>query len=330
MSVRSRTLPILVGGLLACIGLIVAHLLIGRSDLPAGAVVRSLIGRGDGGAVDVIVLEYRLPRVLVGLGAGALLGIAGVLAQVLMGNPLAEPATTGVGAGAALGVVTALVLMPGRADLAGPAAFAGALAVGVVLVILVGTGPSLIVVGVLVGALAAAVTALMLVVDSQPTGVLLRWLVGSLNARTTSDWAALWPWLVGLTLAALLVAPWLDLLALGPAMATSLGTPTWARAVVAVLAVLATAAAVAAVGAVAFVGLAAPHLSRSWVGSGHMRVLPVAAVLGAVLLAGADLVAFSVSVGVPGGADASGVPVGAVTALLGAPLLVVMSRREVR
>lgn len=330
MTARARATTLVAAGLVGCAALVVAQVLIGRADLPAHAVLRSLVGRGDDGVVDLIVHEYRLPRVLVGLGSGALLAVAGVLAQALMRNPLAEPATTGVGAGAALAVVAILVLAPGRADLARPAALAGALAVGLVLVALAGLGTGLIVVGVLIGAVAAALTALLLVVDSQPTGVLMRWLVGSLNARTTADWAALWPWLVALLVLALLLVPWLDLMALGPTMATGLGSPSSARAAVALVAVLATAAAVAAVGAVAFVGLAAPHLARSCVGAAHARVLPVAAVLGALLLAGADLLAFSVSIDLPDGADAAGVPVGAVTALLGAPLLVLLSRREVR
>lgn len=311
------------------LALVLAHLFLGRSDLPPAEVVRVLTGRASAPAYEIIVLDYRLPRVLVGLGAGALLAVSGVLVQAVVRNPLAEPATTGVGAGAAFAVVVTLVLRPGD-QLAYPAALLGAVLTGVVLYV-VGRR-SFAVTGVLLGAVLAAATSLLLVVDSAPIGTVLRWLVGSLNARTPEDWALLWPWLVVLVPAAWLLASRLNVWALGEPLAIGLGVrPGPLVAVVLLVAVGGAAAAVAAAGAVAFVGLVAPHVGRLLVGSDHRLLVPVAAALGALLLSLADLVAFSISVQVPGLAtDVAGVPVGAVTALIGAPVLISLVRKEHR
>lgn len=314
-------------GLLAVVGLILAHLFTGRSDLPAGEIVRALTGHATHPAYEVIVLDYRLPRVLVGLGAGALLAVSGVLIQAVIRNPLAEPATTGVGAGAALAVTCSLVLWPGN-QFAYPAALFGALLTGAVLYV-VGRR-SFAVAGVLLGAVLGALTSLLLVLDSAPMAVVLRWMVGSLNARTPHDWTLLWPWLPPVLGLAWLLASRLNVWALGETTAVGLGLRAApVLAVVLLVAVAAAAAAIAAAGAVAFVGLVAPHVARLLVGADHRLLVPVSAVLGAVLLSVADLIAFSVSVQLPGvGTDVSGVPVGAITALIGAPVLISLVRRE--
>lgn len=310
----------------AGIALVLAHLFLGRSDLPPAEIVRVLTGQDAPSSYEIIVLRYRLPRVLVGLGAGALLAVSGVLVQAVVRNPLAEPATTGVGAGAALAVVASLVVWPDHHQTY-PAALLGALLTGTVLYA-VGRR-SFAVAGVLLGAVLAAVTSLLLVVDSAPIAVVLRWLVGSLNARTPQDWSLLWPWLA-LVPVAWLLASRLNVWALGEPAAVGLGLRAGpVVAVVLLVAVASAAAAIAAAGAVAFVGLVAPHVGRLLVGADHRLLVPVSAALGALLLSLSDLVAFSVSVQVPGvGTDVSGVPVGAVTALLGAPVLISLIRRE--
>lgn len=307
--------------------LIAAHLFVGRSEIPAGDVWRVLNGTGENPAYDIIVLKFRLPRVLIGLGAGALLAVAGVLVQSLIRNPLAEPGTTGIGSGAALAVVVSLVVLPER-DIAYAASWVGAFLTGSLL-FLVGRR-SLAVTGVLLGAVLSAVTSLLLVVDSAPIGVVLRWLVGSLNGRTLDDWSRLWPWLVILPVLSWILSVQMNVWALGQSTGTVLGVrPVLLPIAVLTVAVSAAAAAIAAAGAVAFVGLVAPHVGRLIVGSDHRSLIPVSAVLGAALLCGADLIAFSVSLQLPGvDTDVSGVPVGAITALVGAPVLVALIRRE--
>lgn len=324
-----RPLPLLAGGTVVLVVLVMAHLLIGRSDLGAADTFRVLTGTSDVRAHEVIVLKYRLPRVLVGMGAGVLLALSGALLQAVIGNPLAEPGTTGVGAGAALGVVVAILAFPHQ-DMAAIASLVGAVAAGVLLY-LVGRR-SLAVAGILLGAILGAVTSLLLVVDAQPMGVVLRWLIGSLNARTHSDWNALWPWVLVLGVAALLASSRVNVLSLGDITATGLGLRTApTRFVLLMVAVLAAAAAVTAAGAVAFIGLMAPHLARILVGGDYRDLIPVSMVLGAIALSAADLLAFSITLDLPGSGPAvTGLPVGAVTASLGAPYLIWLVRKERR
>jgi iron complex transport system permease protein len=301
--------------------------MIGRSELGAAETLRVLTGTSGVHAHEVIVLRYRLPRVLVGIGAGLLLALSGALLQAVIGNPLAEPGTTGVGAGAALGVVVALIAFPGH-DVAAMASLTGAVTAGGVLY-LIGRR-SLAVAGILLGAVLGAITSLLLVVDAQPMGVVLRWLVGSLNARTQSDWTALWPWALVLGVVAVLTSSRVNVLALGEPTATGLGLRTTrTRFGLLMIAVLAAAAAVTAAGAVAFIGLMAPHLARTLVGGDHRDLIPVSMVLGAIGLSLADLVAFSTTIDLPGSGPAvTGLPVGAVTALLGAPYLIWVVRKD--
>ncbi|PVY29481.1 FecCD family ABC transporter permease [Williamsia muralis] len=324
-----RPLPLLAGGTVVLVVLVMAHLLIGRSDLGAADTFRVLTGTSDVRAHEVIVLKYRLPRVLVGMGAGVLLALSGALLQAVIGNPLAEPGTTGVGAGAALGVVVTILAFPHQ-DMAAIASLVGAVIAGVLLY-LVGRR-SLAVAGILLGAILGAVTSLLLVVDAQPMGVVLRWLIGSLNARTQSDWNALWPWVLVLVVCALLASSRVNVLSLGDVTATGLGLRTArTRFVLLMVAVLAAAAAVTAAGAVAFIGLMAPHLARILVGGDYRDLIPVSMVLGAIGLSAADLLAFRITLDLPGSGPAvTGLPVGAVTASLGAPYLIWLVRKERR
>ncbi|MFJ6094658.1 FecCD family ABC transporter permease [Williamsia muralis] len=331
-----RPLPLLTGGAVVLVALVMAHLMIGRSDLGAADTFRVLTGTSDVRAHEVIVLKYRLPRVLVGMGAGVLLALSGALLQAVIGNPLAEPGTTGVGAGAALGVVVAILAFPHQGSpplpfsLAAIASLVGAVVAGALLY-LVGRR-SLAVAGILLGAILGAVTSLLLVVDAQPMGVVLRWLIGSLNARTQSDWNDLWPWVLVLGVCALLASSRVNVLSLGDVTATGLGLRTArTRFVLLMVAVLAAAAAVTAAGAVAFIGLMAPHLARILVGGDYRDLIPVSMVLGAIALSAADLLAFSITLDLPGSGPAvTGLPVGAVTASLGAPYLIWLVRRERR
>ncbi len=316
-------------GMMCIAVLVMLHLLSGRSELAVAEVIRALTGTSPVRAHEIIVLNYRLPRVLVGLVAGALLALAGVLLQAVMRNPLAEPSTTGVGSGAALGVVVSILVFPasGAAPLA---SLLGAAFAGTALYLL--GRRSLAVAGILIGAVLSAVTSLLLVVDAQPMGVVLRWLIGSLNARTMGDWNWLWPWAIVLIPAGMLCASRANALVLGDERATGLGIDTRrTRMLLLAIAISATATAVTATGAVAFVGLIAPHAARVALGGDHRRLIPVSMIGGAVLLSAADLLAFSASIDIPGsGPDVSGLPVGAVTALVGAPYLIWLIRKDTR
>ena len=282
-----------------------------------------------------IVWDIRLPRTLGTWLAGALLGLAGAVAQGLFRNPLADPYLLGSGSGALLGVALGMAAIGGspfalswlaRLGLAG-AAFVGAV-FGVLLTLALAQGVQhtlrLLLAGVIVGVVLGAFTSLMMLMTPEIMLALQAFMLGSTGY-------------VGWTACALMSAPlcvcavvaWalsqaLDALTLGESTARSLGLPlTWMRmALVGVLG-LATGAAVAQTGLVAFVGLAAPHLARSLVKVTHARLTLLAAGLGGALLLAADILARWLIA-------PQELPVGVLTAVLGGGYLLWLMRRRVR
>ena len=284
----------------------------------------------------LIVWEIRLPRTVGAWLAGALLGLAGAVAQGLFRNPLADPYLLGSASGASLGVAGAMVLFGvsplathwlARIGLTG-AAFVGAV-LAVLLTLLLAKGVQhtlrLLLAGVIVGVVLGALTALALLLNPDVLQAMQSFMLGSTGFV---GWAACT--VMALGLAACLLAAWmlshvLDGLALGEATAQSLGLalPQMRAALVAVLA-LATGAAVAQTGLIAFVGLAAPHLVRSVVKTTHGRLIVLASLMGAVLLTAADILA-------RGLIAPQELPVGVLTAVLGGSyLLWLMHRQTVR
>ncbi|MFM9368521.1 FecCD family ABC transporter permease [Streptomyces sp. Da 82-17] len=319
----------------------VAALLAGRAVSP-GAVWR-IVG-GAEGAVDPtarhIVLQLRLPRLLVALGAGACLGIAGLVLQSALRNPLAGPEVTGVTPGAVLGAVTATGL--GLAGWQSPAAVVAAACLGGfagagLLWVLAGRDrgdpEQTAVYGVLVSAVLAGLTAMVLLVAPGELGSVVQWLVGSTEGRVWEHWRLLWPWALCWAVAAWLLAGPLTLLRCGDEQAAAAGLATGrTRAAALVCAVALTAGAVSVVGALGFVGLLVPHLAVALFGA-ELRVgLPGAALLGALVVCGADAVAQGASQVLAGvlQSDRLVLPTGAVTTFAGAALLLLAVRRTAR
>ncbi|MDX1499687.1 MAG: iron ABC transporter permease [Woeseiaceae bacterium] len=294
----------------------------GSADIGIGALFRD--GTADP-AVRTLILELRLPRALTAFAVGGLLAIAGVLMQVLLRNPLAEPYILGSAGGAAVAALTAIILGAGSL-LVDAAAFAGALgATLLVFSIARGTGSwapaRLLLTGVVLAAGFSAITTLLLALSPEENlrGMLF-WLMGDLSF-------AFEPGRVLIVLAVLLVfgtlgARHLNVLSRGEVQAAVLGLPvTGFRYLVFTGASLATAIAVTSVGVVGFVGLVVPHLVRLAAGSDHRIVLPAAALGGGSLLVVADTLARTLLA-------PRQLPVGALTAAIGVPLfLVLMSRR---
>ncbi|WP_225755587.1 iron ABC transporter permease [Actinotalea sp. Marseille-Q4924] len=301
-------------------GAVVAALLLGDRLLLLGDV--GLWARGRSGGLVTFVLDQRVPRVLAALVAGAALGLAGTLVQAVARNPLAEPGLLGITGGAGVGAV----LLIGVAPAAGVWEISAAAAVGAVIAFVVvwalarrgGLGSDRVVlVGVGVSAAAAAITTVVVVVTNPySTTAALTWLSGSTYGRSLEQSV---PAAVALAVAlpaSLAAARTLDLLALDDDTPRVLGVPLGgARLRLLVLAGALTASAVSAVGVVGFVGLVAPHLARRLVGSAHRRSLPVATLLGAVLVSVADTIGRTVVA--PGQ-----LPVGLITALVGTPYFV--------
>ncbi|MCS0635423.1 iron ABC transporter permease [Streptomyces sp. LP05-1] len=313
-----------------------AGLLAGRAVAPAD-VWEVLSGGGDPIARHV-VLQLRLPRALVALVAGGSLGLAGVVLQAALRNPLAGPEVTGVTPGAVLGAVTATGL--GLAGWRSPAAVVAAACLGGLagagLLWLVagrekGDPARLAVHGVLVSAVLSGLTAVVLLVAPGELGSVVQWLVGSTEGRVWAHWRLLWPWAAVWALAAWALAAPLTLLRCGDEQASAAGLRT-DRARLAALgcAVALTAGAVSVVGALGFVGLLVPHLAFALFGADLRAALPGAALLGAVVVGGADAAAQSLSRVAARvlEVDRLSVPVGALTTCAGAALLLLVARRR--
>jgi iron complex transport system permease protein len=297
-----------------------AALLIGSAGFGLGAALKALAGSGDA-ATRAVLLGVRLPRVLAAFGVGSLLALSGVLLQALFRNSLADPYVLGVSGGAAVGAL--LAMMAGAAALmVQSAAVAGALCAVVIVYLLARGGgtPRLLLTGVvLASACGALVSVLLSLADSSRVRGMVFWLAGDL------EWAVT-PWAsasaaVFAVLAAVLVARPLNVLAAGELRARSVGLALEAwRNVLFVGCAALTAIAVVSAGTVGFVGLITPHAVRlTFRTSDHRIVAPAAALSGGMLLAVADLVARTC-------AAPRQLPVGAIMALVGAPLFVALLR----
>ncbi len=314
---------------LATLGVVVlvTALCVGDPTVGPAAALAALVDGAD--PLHTALWEVRLPRVLLGLVAGAGLGVSGLLLQDVLRNPIAGPELLGVSSGAAVVMAAVVVLGLGLPVAALPyAALTGALVAGALVLLAIGRTRSPDHVALVGAAVSAACGGLVVAVVGLGTQgnvvVLFRYLLGSLAARGWVHLEAVLPWLVlGIAMAALLRRR-IETLTLGDDVAAGLGVPVVATRVAAVAVAAVLAAAVASVcGPVAFVALLAPHLARRVRGSvSTRRVFWLVPGVGAVLLALADLASRTVLYPVE-------VPVGVATTLVGVPaLLLVLRGRE--
>ncbi|MFF8386503.1 FecCD family ABC transporter permease [Streptomyces kanasensis] len=284
-------------------------------------------------ARETIVLDVRAPRVLLGVVTGAGLSVVGAALQALVRNPLAEPYLLGVSSGAALGAVCVIVLGVGvfGALSLSVAAFAGALLALVVVYVTARAGGRitsvrLVLSGVAVAAVLTAVVDLLLLTSGtgDQARAVLAWTLGGLGGVR---WAGLWLPAAALLLGIgvlLVQARSLNLLLSGEEAAATMGLDVARfRARMFVLLSLVTGVMVAATGPIGFVGLMLPHMVRVLVGGDHRRVLPTAALGGAVFLVWADIAARTVAAPME-------IPVGVLTALCGGPFFLCLMRRDAR
>jgi iron complex transport system permease protein len=287
-------------------------------------VLDGVFDRGDVVARQ-IVWQLRVPRVLVAGLVGANLGIAGTLLQGITRNPLADPHIMGFSSGAGLAAIALLVWAPGYpVGLVAPVAFLGSLASAAVVYSLAwrgGLSPVRFALsGVAVAALFTALSAAAIATSDLFTQATLSFLVGGLFGRDWGDLRLIWPYTAAAGAVAIVVADALNVLTLGDDIARSLGMRVErTRLLLAALAALLTGSAVAVSGLLAFVGLVIPHAARLLVGGDYRLVMPLAALLGAGLLVFADTFARLVI------APAE-IPVGIVTAVIGAPTLLLLVR----
>jgi iron complex transport system permease protein len=308
----------------------------GAYDISPAEVLGSVfhkVGLGIGpvpaGLGDDILWEIRFPRVALALLVGASLGAAGATMQGSFSNPLAEPGVIGVSAGAAVGAVAQIALgfsLAGTWSTVVAAFIGGFLTVLFVYLAARSNGRTevvtLVLVGIAVNALAGAIIGLLTFYSSDAElRSITFWTLGSMAQATWSKVAVVAPIMflgVGLVM---LSARKLDLLSLGERPARHLGVDVEALRIRCLVAVaLLTASAVAVAGIISFVGLVIPHIMRMVGGPSHRLLLPASALAGAVILVGADLAARTI-------AQPSEVPLGVLTALIGAPFFLWQLRR---
>jgi ABC-type Fe3+-siderophore transport system permease subunit len=327
---RRRPGLVLAGSGVALVVALLAGVWVGALPLPPGAVVVTLLDRlpglhlsgGLGATQEAVLLQLRLPRVILAALVGAGLALAGASYQGVFRNPLADPYLLGAAAGAGLGATLVIAYSP--AQTLGPfgvvplAAFVGAL-VGVGCALLLGTAAggshsaTLLLAGVAVAAFLAAAQTLVQQQNTDDLREVYGWLLGQLGRTRWSDVVLVLPYLVPAVVVLLFCGRPLDVLAVGDDEASALGVhPGRLRLLVILAASLATASAVAVSGLIGFVGLVVPHIARRFVGGSHARVLPLSLLIGGAFLVLADLVARVVL------APAE-LPIGVVTAFVGAP-----------
>lgn len=276
-----------------------------------------------------IIWQVRLPRVLLGGLAGLGLSVAGVAWQGVLRNPLADPYLIGASAGGALGAGLAILFGVGTGGLALPLlAFAGsiaAVALVVKLAVVPGRGLSverLLLAGVAVSSFLSAILSLASFIKSESFTQLYFWLIGGLAGRGWEQLTLAAPYVGAAILGIVAFTPRLNVMQLGEETAHGLGVDVARdQRVVIGLAALLTAAIVAVCGMIGFVGLVVPHLARLLVGPDLRRVLPTAALLGASLLVLADLAARMIWIPVE-------IPVGILTAMMGAPFFLFLLMRQ--
>jgi iron complex transport system permease protein len=338
---RARRWPPLAAGLVvAATVLLTAYVLLGVGNVLSPVDVwRALVREPDVPRLHEIAVGTRLPRGVFALLVGAALGVAGALLQAVTRNPLASPDLTGVTAGAVAMTAAVAAFAPrfgvGELGWAVPlVATGGGLATAALVYLLTrghGTVEStrFILIGILVGGILSSVATFSLLLLGLSAAKLFEWLSGSLLGITWGDVAIALGYLsVGAVLLAVSV-PRANALQLGDDVAVALGHRRERdRFLVLLTAALLTAAAVSAVGAIGFVGLLAPHLVRRSVGSDLRRLVPAAALVGAVMVVAADLLARNLDpawvTGSAGGSalQAGPLPAGVYLALFGIPFLV--------
>ncbi len=309
---------------LAILGLFALSLASGSLPLTLADVWTALTSDASSIARDV-VLELRLPRALAAFAVGGLLALSGAMLQVLLRNPLADPYVLGVSGGAAVAALVAIMLGLPAAGVDGLAAL-GALG-ACLLVFALAQGPGgwtptrLLLTGIVVAAGAGSVVSLLLALgDETRLRGMVFWMLGDLSGTRR------WGWLLGLlavaTVVGVVLGRHLNVLARGAAQAATVGMDVQRlQAVLFVASSVLTGCAVSAAGSIGFVGLVTPHMARLALGSDNRVVLPAAALLGGTLLMAADLAARVLIA-------PRQLPVGALTALVGVPLFLLLMYRQ--
>ena len=298
---------------------------VGSAGYSVPEILRALFSE-EKSAIKTIVINLRLPRIILAILIGASLAAAGALLQSVMRNPLADPGTIGVSAGAGTAATTILLLFPNLTSSVPLFAFGGA-ALACVLIYMMawkeGVDPTRIILsGVAINSVLGAYNSLLQLLNSDSLEGVLAFMNGSLSGRSWSQVRLLSVYAsIGLVLAFLCIRS-ANALQLGDEMAKSLGVKvSGSRVLLSGVAAFLAASTVSVAGMIGFVGLVVPHISRLLVGSDYKAMLPTSVVLGALVLLVADTVGRTI---VPG----MEIPVGIVMAVCGGPFFLYLLRKK--
>lgn len=324
----SRTLGLAAGVLLLLVSLI-ASVLFGLQHFRIETVIDSYTAF-NGSTEHMIIRDARVPRALVGAVVGASLAVAGAVMQAITRNPLASPSVFGINAGAVLLLVIGISALGSSLTMDSMIwiAFAGAGITSLFVFILGSRGAGgfapikLTLAGAAIAAFASSITSGIILIDKKSLDQALFWMIGSVVDRDIEHLLSVLPYvIVGLVLS-MMIAPSLNVTALGDDISKGLGMSLFlVRVTACVAVVLLAGSSVSIAGPIAFVGMIIPHLCRSLVGHDHRWLLPYCAVSGALLLVTADLASRFVIM-------PKEVPVGVATAVLGVPFLIYIVRRR--
>ena len=324
------------------LGAAIASLLVGPADIGPGAILAQVASHlpfldvhSSVSATDVAVIwQLRMPRIVLGALVGAMLALAGASYQGVFHNPLADPYLLGVASGAGLGATIAIVEIPQLAgwpvDPLPVAAFLGAVVAVAATFALGRSGrgtrdaSSLILAGVAVGSFCAAAQTFLQQRNTPVLQEVYSWLLGGLSTAGWSDVELILPYVAAASVVLVACRGLLDAMSVGDDEANSVGVRAdRVRLAVVVAATLGTAAAVSVSGLIGFVGIIVPHTIRLLVGPSYRRIVPLSLLFGAGFLVFADLAARTVL-------SPAEIPIGVVTAFLGAPFVLVVLRQSRR
>jgi iron complex transport system permease protein len=325
-STRSRG-ALLAAAAVALVALAGWSMFVGSGNIPGDAVIRALVSGGTD-TDSILVSDFRLPRTILGVLVGVALGLAGALMQAITRNPLADPGILGVNSGAYFAVVLGIAVFGASAVTSYVWwAFGGAI-LTTVAVFLVGsrgragaTPVRLVLAGVAIGAVLSGISLGITLLNPEIFDRIRFWSVGSLQSRQSDIVWGVLPFIVLGTLVALVLSRTLNVVALGDDLAKSLGAHVMRTRVFGLVAItLLCGAATAAVGPISFLGLMAPYVARALFGPDQRWVVPFTLVIAPLIFLSADMLG-RVAVD-------SELPVGIVTAFVGAPILILIIRRK--
>lgn len=326
-SIKVYRLTLIFVSAIALIFVVLIGTMVGTIEFTLQEVLELLMGRSEDKLIHQVIINVRLPRILTGVLVGMNLGVAGVLLQGLIRNPMASPNVIGVNAGAGLSAVVIMALLPEKIEFIPIAAFIGALLAAGLVYILTSTSNRdriihIALAGVAISNLLKAITSGIMMLNNDVLDITYSWLMGSLSGRSWTAFKMILPYsLVALTVS-FLIAPKLNLLALGDEVARSIGLHLrFYRLLIIITAAVLAGSAVSVAGTIGFVGLIAPNTARLLIGNDHRYLVPLSSIFGSILLTLSDTVARTIFQPIE-------LSVGIITSILGAPFFLVLLYRR--